>query len=69
MEKIRTDFWMKPIPLRQFDWEAFYANDEPNDAGCMDVGYGRTEAEAVVDLIENHPRGIQCERDGAGHVS
>lgn len=53
---ITTEFWMKPIPLRQFDWLAFYANDEPNDAGYMPHGEGATETEAVCDLIENHPR-------------
>lgn len=66
LPKIKTEFWMKPIPLRQFDWLAFYDGDEPNDNGSMPHGEGRTEAEAVVDLIENHPRGIQCERDFCG---
>lgn len=65
MHPIRTEYWAKPIPIRQFDWIATYADDEPNDAGTMLHGHGRTEAEAVVDLIENHPRGgVWChERD------
>lgn len=48
--KIVTNFWMKPIPLRQFDWEAWRDGDEPNDAGGMMVGHGATEAEAIADL-------------------
>lgn len=63
MDAIDTNYWAKPIPIRQFDWSAHYDNEEPNDDGQMDVGYGRTEADAVVDLIENYPRGVQCERD------
>jgi hypothetical protein len=53
--KIVTRYWAKPFPLRQFDWEASYEGDEPNDAGSMAVGHGRTEAEAITDLIENYP--------------
>lgn len=59
MEKIRTDFWAKPIPLRQFDWSATYDSYEGGDP----IGYGRSEADAVLDLIENHPCGVQCERN------
>ncbi len=51
--KIRTDFWAKPIPLRQFDWIAI---DEDTYDGAPDshspIGYGATEAEAVADLLE-----------------
>jgi hypothetical protein len=54
--KIVTDFMYPPIPIRQFDWQAIYDGDEPNDAGGMDVGHGRTEAEAIADLTTNHPR-------------
>lgn len=63
MEKIVTDFWMKPIPLRQFDWSAVYddydgAEDSSNSGH---IGHGRTEAEAVLDLIDNHPRWpVEC---------
>lgn len=45
---IRTDFWMKPIPPRQFDWSAVDDNYEP---GCP-IGYGATEYEAIADLLE-----------------
>lgn len=51
--KIITDFWMKPIPPRQFDWCAYYDGDEPNDDGQMLHGYGATEAEAIAELLQN----------------
>jgi len=54
--RIHTTFVYPPIPLRQFDWAAIYADDEPNDNGNVAVGTGRTETEAIADLIENHPR-------------
>ena len=56
MPKIRTSFVYPPIPDRRFDWQAVYDDDEPNDNGQMDVGHGRTEAEAISDLTENYPR-------------
>lgn len=46
--RIRTDFWMKPIPLRQFDWQAMRDGDEPP---CP-IGFGRTEAEAIAALMQ-----------------
>lgn len=48
--KIVTSYWAKPIPMRQFDWEASLDGDEPNDDGQMRCGFGRTEAEAIADL-------------------
>ena len=50
--KIVTNFWMKPIPPRQFDWSAWRDGDEPNDDGQMTIGYGATEAAAIADLKE-----------------
>ena len=50
--KVRTNYWMKPIPPRQFDWEAWRGGDEPNDDGQMLVGHGSTEAVAITDLLE-----------------
>lgn len=47
--KIVTDYWAKPIPLRQFDWSAIDYDTyggEPSDP----IGYGKTEAEAIADL-------------------
>lgn len=50
-EKIVTHFWAKPIPPRQFDWCAYRDNDEPDDDGHMMQGWGRTEREAIDDLV------------------
>jgi hypothetical protein len=44
---IVTRYWVKPIPLRSFDWSAVTDQYEPGDP----IGYGRTEAEAINDLI------------------
>jgi hypothetical protein len=40
-----------PIPDRRFDWCATRDNDEPDDEGHMLQGYGRTEQEAIGDLV------------------
>lgn len=38
----------KPIPLRQWDWEAYDFDEyEPGQP----IGYGRTEQEAIADLM------------------
>lgn len=42
-----------PIPVRNFDWSAHFENDEPNDAGSMLIGYGKTAPEALADLLDN----------------
>lgn len=47
--KIITDHWLKPIPMRQFDWEAIDA--DTHDDG-RPTGFGATEAEAIADLLE-----------------
>ena len=47
-QKIITNFIHPPIPIRQFDWCAF--TDDSDGEGP--VGYGRTEAEAIADLME-----------------
>lgn len=39
-----------PIPIRSFDWQAAFADDESNDDGQMTVGHGATEQEAIEDL-------------------
>jgi hypothetical protein len=56
MAKIITMHVYPPIPVRTFDWEAHFDGDEPNDNGQMEVGYGRTEREAIADLLENTER-------------
>ena len=57
---IVTDYWSKPIPDRQFDWEArleiFNGDDD------QPVGHGATEAEAVVDLLHE---AMEFDGDGA----
>ncbi len=48
MLTIITHYWAKPIPLRQFDWEAVTDN---YDLGSP-IGFGRSPEEAINDLIE-----------------
>ncbi len=63
--KIVVTYWAKPIAIRSFDYVAYYDDDEPNDDGQMQYGYGHNEAEAVLDLITEHPRGgIECHEQG-----
>lgn len=50
-EKIVTDYWRKPGPSDQFDWSAYFDNDEPDDDGHMMQGYGATESAAIEDLL------------------
>lgn len=56
---IVTHVW-PPIPIRRFDWQAHYDGEEDEQ---MATGHGATPQAAVVDLIENHERGVQCELD------
>lgn len=44
--KIKTEYWPKPIPYRQFDWSATEDSYEPG----RPIGYGKTEAAAIADL-------------------
>jgi hypothetical protein len=55
--RVVVDFVYPPIPIRTMDYLAYYEGEEDEQ---MDHGEGRTAAEAVIDLIENHPRGIDC---------
>lgn len=48
MDKIVTSYWAKPIPPREFDWCAYF--DGAEESGP--IGHGRTEAEAVADLMQ-----------------
>lgn len=53
--KIVTSYWQPPIPLRQFDWSAYDADtyDGAPDSGTRgQIGYGKTEQEAIADLID-----------------
>lgn len=63
MGRIITTYVFPPIPIRDFDWQAIYEDDEPNDNGGMPIGRGSTEDAAIQELLEHYPR---CkERGGA----
>jgi hypothetical protein len=47
---IITENICPPIGRRDHDWSAIYDGYEPGDP----IGYGRTEDEAIEDLIENY---------------
>lgn len=57
LPRIIATFVYPPIPIRSMDWQAHYAGEEDEQ---MDTGHGPTAAAAVVDLIENYPRGVDC---------
>jgi hypothetical protein len=48
--KIVTTFVYPPIPDRRFDYSARYDGDD--EGPC---GWGRTEQEAINDLLDNFP--------------
>ena len=53
--KIETSYDPKPIPIRRFDWVAVDSetyDGAPDSATRNQIGYGRTEAEAIADLME-----------------
>jgi hypothetical protein len=58
--KIVTSHVYPPIPVRNFDWSAYYEGDE--EAG--QYGYGATEAEAIADFIENFRDDCDLRLDG-----
>jgi hypothetical protein len=43
----KTSFVYPPIPVRDFDWQAYMEGYEPGDA----LGHGATEAQAIADLL------------------
>lgn len=49
--EIKTEFVCPPIPVRQFDWCATYGDYDLDDP----CGWGKTEQEAIDDLVLNHP--------------
>ena len=51
MPVIRTNYWMKPIPDRRFDYTAWYDGEEESG----NTGFGRALMEAVTDLLDNCP--------------
>jgi hypothetical protein len=48
--EIKTSNTYPPIPVRQFDWCAWYDGEE--EAGPY--GWGATEQAAIDDLVENY---------------
>lgn len=63
MDKIVTEFWMKPGPTRNCDWTAVYDDYDgaPDSGNRGQIGYGRTEPDAVLDLMDNWPRyPVEC---------
>ena len=52
---IRTDYVFPPIPDRRFDWSAI--DDETYDGEGCPIGYGRTEQEAIEDLLDQLTEG------------
>lgn len=57
--KIITRHVYPPIPIRSFDWCAWYDGDEPDDNGSMACGYGKTAQEAIDDLVDTYPRSVE----------
>jgi hypothetical protein len=49
--KIKTSFYAPPIPVRNFDWSAWY--DDLGEDGSP-IGHGETEAAAISDLVDNY---------------
>lgn len=50
-EGMRVVFVYPPIPIRMFDWCAYWDGDEERGH----YGYGATADDAVADLLENFP--------------
>lgn len=48
MNNIKTNYVYPPIPIRNYDWEAFR---DDYDEGSI-IGHGRTEKEAIDDLFD-----------------
>lgn len=46
-QRICTEYWEKPIPLRQFDWTATFDGYDAGDP----VGHGETKEEAIANLM------------------
>ena len=46
--EVITSCFVKPIPVRSFDWEATFDDYDLGDV----IGFGRTEEEALADLME-----------------
>ena len=54
-QKIKTEHVYPPIPVRSFDWCAWFDGMDEETRG---QGWGKTEAEAIANLKEIY--GIEC---------
>lgn len=59
--RIVTHYDPPPIPVRDFDWSA--VDDATYDGEGSKIGHGRTEAEAIAELMEKLE--IYCRDKGA----
>lgn len=50
--RIVTEHIYPPIPIRGFDWIAWYADEDPE---AQRNGYGNTEEAAKTDLVNTYP--------------
>jgi hypothetical protein len=51
VRKIIASHIYPPIPIRDYDWCAYF---DDLGADCSPYGWGRTQAEARADLLDNH---------------
>lgn len=66
--KIATRYQPPPIPQRDFDWYALDSDtyDGAPDAGAAStMGWGRTEQEAIDDLLEQFEEGRPWQQKAA----
>ncbi len=56
MNDIDTSFWPQPFGWEHHSWTAWYKEDEPDDLGGLNFGYGSTELRAIADLMIRFPR-------------
>ncbi len=62
---IKTWYSPTPIPYRDYDWCA-YDDDTYDGSPGQRVGYGKTEADAINDLLEQVDECLSC--DGSGEI-
>lgn len=59
--KIITSFQNPPIPCREYDWCAYLDGDIDVD-GAANLGNGKTELEAIEDLMAQELDGGICQK-------
>lgn len=53
---IETSYWPQPYGWEDHAWTAWYEDDEPDDLGHMNFGYGPTQERAIANLMHRFPR-------------